>query len=424
MKLLFLLNTAIRSSSLLFGFIISVVLSNLYGVEVLGLYTLFITLLNLLLIFVRGGQDRQLIKELNDGQFNQNQVISESLLLIIALGVLTAILSYLLLSYEVIKIPQSITLNRFFLVLSMALFAGGIISLSVVVLRARNYVTLANCAEGLPVNVALLVTLCAAYYIGWHELGGKLVLTSYAIICTAVAILLIVFLRYKVAWQFQITQISLYRRFRMGLPFMLIFGATSLNTSIDTIMVNHFLSIKDVAYYNVALKLSSLVQFGLVISTSLIMSKMAKLYQLKQIAELRSLIRKSTLLALSLALPIALIFLVFPLFALGLWGPEFWVSKNALFVLILAQLVNVSFGPLGVMLTIVGKEKLVLYWSAVILIGNTIGNWLLIPMFGIEGAAISTAFFVIAENVLFYSIVRVTGLLKQPMFSSNIEKLN
>ncbi len=410
MKLLFVFNTLIKSSSLLFGFIISVFVTHYFGSAALGLYVLFVTLLNLLLIVVRGGQDRLLIKELADNKANSRKILSEAFILVLLMGSFASVLVITFIGLGMIKAPALMSVTQFVIFLAFSALACGIMSIVVVTLRARNYVTQANMLEGLPLNILLLLGLALVVLIVDFP-SPTLPIFLYSLVAFLVATGSVIYLKNKFAWQLELNNLDIVNRFKLGLPFMLIFGTTSLNTSIDTLMVNYYLSIEEVAYYNVALKLSSLIQLGLVISTSLIIGKMAKLYQSKQIKQLRLVIRQSIYLSLSLAMVIILLYGIAVDDILSLWGAEFTLAKQPLYILVLAQFINVCFGPLGVMLTVLGKEKQVLLWSIGTLLINTLGNFILVPYLGITGAAISTACAVVIENLVFYGIVKYFGLL-------------
>lgn len=405
MKLLFLVNTFIKSSNLLFGFIVSVLIANCFGAQTLGLYTLFITLLNLFLIFVRGGQDRLLIKELNDKSININKVLTESLCLIIILALIASLIVLLLVSFDFVVIPSDVSQSYLIAYLSLSLLAGGLITLVVVSFRATDSVSLANALEGVPINLLFLLLLSLLVFF-LENFTGLDIQAYYTIVSIVVALSVFFLLKHKLSWRLDFKELDVLGRFKRGLPFLVIFGTTSLNTSIDALMINTFLPIEQLAYYNIAQKLSSLVQFGLVIGTSLIMAKMARLYYARKGDELRATLNKATSLALTIAIPVALIIYLFPQFLLSLWGDGFSSATTALFILVGAQLINVAFGPLGVMLTILNKEKQVLYWSIFTLIVNSLGNFFLVPVYGIEGAACSTACAVILENVIFYFLVK------------------
>lgn len=412
MKLLFFINTSIKSSSLIFGFVISVVLSNFYGTTALGIYTLFVTWLNLLLLFSRGGQDRVLLKELSESNLtekNQGLALFDATILSVALSCVAGVILVLLTAIGVINIPAEISVELFLGSLTLVLLTRAVQTIVVTALRAKEKVTIANFLESVPFNFLFLLALLV---VGFGKLNQptEQALWLYILISVVVTTLSIFLLQQHFSFFAQCTVRSLIARFKLGLPFILIFGTTTLNTSIDSIMVNQFLPIEQLAYYNVALKLSSLVQFGLVIATSLVMAKFASLYRDENLNGIAKLISKTRMLALSLALPVTIVLFIAGRHVMVIWGEAFVTAHSATLILATAQLINVAFGPIGVMLTIVGKEKQVLYWSALTLVINTIGNYFLVPIWGIEGAAVSTAFAIIIENILFYVIAKRQGI--------------
>jgi len=115
------------------------------------------------------------------------------------------------------------------------------------------------------------------------------------------------------------------------------------------------------------------------------------------------------------ATPVLTIFLVWPKLILKLFGPEFIFADKALTVLALGQFVNVATGSVGYLLMMSGHEKLMrnnIIFAAVL---NVAFNIILIPRFGIVGAASSTAAALSVMNIVSMGLVYwKTGLLTFP----------
>jgi O-antigen/teichoic acid export membrane protein len=96
-------------------------------------------------------------------------------------------------------------------------------------------------------------------------------------------------------------------------------------------------------------------------------------------------------------------------------GPEFVDGETALLILIGGQLVNASFGLVGLLLVMCGRETAVLVATAAAAVTSLVANFTLIPALGIEGAAtaavISTAVFNVQSA---WSARRHLGLLVLP----------
>jgi O-antigen/teichoic acid export membrane protein len=88
-----------------------------------------------------------------------------------------------------------------------------------------------------------------------------------------------------------------------------------------------------------------------------------------------------------------LLFLVFPKFCLWTFGKGF-TTEEAIIVFIivtLGQAVNVLTGPVTVLLNMTGRQKVTMYYALATVVIDVGLNLILIPMYGIIGAAIATA---------------------------------
>jgi O-antigen/teichoic acid export membrane protein len=80
-------------------------------------------------------------------------------------------------------------------------------------------------------------------------------------------------------------------------------------------------------------------------------------------------------------------------------------ARVALLILVFSQLINTMSGSVGVILNMTGKEKVFRNILSIALVINITLNILLIPRFGIEGAAIASATSLVFWNL--YSVYYV-----------------
>lgn len=85
---------------------------------------------------------------------------------------------------------------------------------------------------------------------------------------------------------------------------------------------------------------------------------------------------------------------------LAVFGPEFSASYLPMIILAVGQLLNVASGPVGTILSMSRQERFVGIGMSVSVICNILLNYLLIPRYGINGAAIATAVSVGIWNLL------------------------
>ncbi|WP_286263316.1 polysaccharide biosynthesis C-terminal domain-containing protein [Thalassotalea atypica] len=318
-----------------------------------------------------------------------------------------------LISLNLISMGGSVNQFSMFLAFQLSLLGGALIAILVAIVRSRNRVTIANAYESLPINGILFLALITGGIFLQQSQNLMYPIISHGVISFAAAAVIAIKVLSTVQLRHPTFNFSMFRSMKCGLPFSLIAGATALNTSIDTLMVNHYLSLNDVAFYNIAQKLSSLVQFSLVIATSLVANKFAQLYANGDVVQLK----QSLFTVIKISSSAAFIVLVLIFFAsdmlLNLWGESFITAKVSLLILAGAQFINVLFGPLGVLLTMTGVERKVLVGTVCTLIVNIVLNSQLVPLFGINGAAIATATGIIIQNSIFLGLVMRQGVLRE-----------
>jgi O-antigen/teichoic acid export membrane protein len=93
---------------------------------------------------------------------------------------------------------------------------------------------------------------------------------------------------------------------------------------------------------------------------------------------------------------------------LSLFGQEFVIAKTTLLILLIGQAVNAMSGSVGLILQMTGKEKVYQNILLIALVFNIMLNLFLIPKFGIEGAAIASAF-----SFLFWNLSSVLYIYKR-----------
>ena len=110
--------------------------------------------------------------------------------------------------------------------------------------------------------------------------------------------------------------------------------------------------------------------------------------------------RRATL-AMGLAIgPLVLVCIVFPRELLGLaFGPGFVIAGPALAIMAAGQATKIATGPIGGLLTMSGHEKWLLRFTIIGLVLLVVLALWLVPIWGLEGAAVAQAVSVAFRNV-------------------------
>lgn len=156
----------------------------------------------------------------------------------------------------------------------------------------------------------------------------------------------------------------------------------------------------DVALLAVAQRTSMLVILVLTSVNMVIAPIFASLYSDSNTAELKKVARTASMLMIAFAMPALLLMIVFPNEILSIFGDDFDQAAACLRVLAVGQFINVVTGSVGYLLSMSGHEKDLRNIS--IFSGVTFFTlcFLLIPQFGLYGAAYAISAGTALQNLL------------------------
>ena len=195
--------------------------------------------------------------------------------------------------------------------------------------------------------------------------------------------------------------------FRSAGPMAITSALLVVNTQTDVVLLGFLSSDADVGCYRVAIQLASLLLFLLVLWNAIVAARFAQLYAANDRHQLQELVSLSSLVVTTWAVGVYLLFAVAgrPLIT-GIFGPEYQGAYVPLMILGAGQLVNAAAGPVGLLLTMTGHEREALKGVAAAAIANIALNLVLIPWFGIQGAATAAALSLVIWNMLLLRSVR------------------
>ena len=175
-----------------------------------------------------------------------------------------------------------------------------------------------------------------------------------------------------------------------GLPFTLIAGFSVINNQADIIMLGLMSTAEQTGLYRVASRLAQPIGFPLMALVVPLGPILAEMYATNDVTGMRRRAVKSSVVAFIAALIIGGVFIVGNNLLLSLFGSEFGAADQALLILCLGQIVNALLGTAGIVLSMTGHETAVARSMALTGTLNVVLNALLIPAYGLEGAAVAT----------------------------------
>ena len=193
-------------------------------------------------------------------------------------------------------------------------------------------------------------------------------------------------------------------------PFMrtaVIGWAKAINLQIGTIVVSAVASDADTAYFRIALQLSILMSFGLVVATSIHANAFSRLFVRGDFEALERLAARGSLIGGVTALAIALAFIAGGQWLIReLYGESFGAVFTPLLVMVVGQLINAIFGPVGALAIATRNERVAMKVHVLSVVANVLLCALLVPLWGPTGAAVAAALSLSSWNIILYIVLR------------------
>ena len=186
---------------------------------------------------------------------------------------------------------------------------------------------------------------------------------------------------------------------RQSLPLMMVASMSVVMLNTDIFMLGWLAQAAEVGIYDVAIKISGMSTLALLAINAVVMPKFATLHQQGKLDQLGELARSSTKLTFWLSTPVLVFLFVAGPWILQRFGAEFTSGGGALRILLVGQLVNTSCGSVSALLQMTNNERQFQRIFLVATLANVVLNALLIPRFGITGAAIASAVATVSWNL-------------------------
>jgi O-antigen/teichoic acid export membrane protein len=393
------------------GFLMSLVIARQLGAEEAGYFFLAFSILNVLASLGRYGYDNALVRYI---AASQTEGLSTEVNGLYRLALVRSILICMILAVGLYWFAPTMAyqvFNKPAVKESLQLVALCLVPFSLTSLHAFAF-------QGMK-KIALSVS-CLSLFIPISTLTGVWLLAlgdarfaTLALLASSVLGLIASALIWWLLVGRTAHTLASVRRVRFQLAAKRLFGVKFFSLIVQwgsPLLLGVWAIASDLAVFTIAQRTSALTSFVLLAVNAIAAPNYAALYSQGKFAELRSTALHSTRLLIATSMPIFVLMLLYPSWLMGWFGEEF--SRGALCLVILAcgQFINVCTGSVGFLLQMTGHENLLrnnLVVSALIII---VGGSLVIPSFGIVGAATITAIAVVLQNVLgVWQVKRVLG---------------
>ena len=413
----------------IFNFVARLLLIRNWSQSDFGIFSLAFTIITLLttvstlgfkngivrnIAYARGKKDKERITDL----------IKSSVILVIILSFFISIMIFLF-SEAISKI----VFDDIALILPLQIFSISIPILTLIFILTSIFRGFDNVVPQVIFHYSLLYLLFTAFIIIIIFLGLDFifVIISFVIASLISLIILLFYTKKKLLKKLVRTD----KKINFGVSKSLIFFSLpllssaiimSLNKRAGILFLGSLKSSTEVALFSSVGPLSEIIAFLLSTMIVIYMPIISGLYSQGKIKEMKRNYLVLTKWLSFAALPIFLILVLYPNTILQtLFGPKYIPAVEILIILSFASMFNNFVGPCGSCIISIGKTRLIMYSMIISLVFNIVLAVILIPLFGIIGAAIATAVGVITSNIFkTWKLYKLSGI--QPI-SKNLMKL-
>lgn len=394
----------LRLVGMLLGYIFALMLAHKYGAEGTGIFALTITYVSIAVIFAKAGLDISTMKFI--ARFhNKNDIASikglywKSLRILLFFSFIISILFILLSEISATYLFKKEYLSNAFYFSVLMIIPMALIEFHAEAIRGYKkiaYYFIINTISVSAISILLLM-------FNFKNILSDYVYIDIYIIAQFLTAIFAIFIWLRNSNILKITMIDSISNktlFKASFPIMITGSIMLIMSWMDIIMLGILKTEVDVGIYSIALKLATLTSIALIAVNSIVAPKISQMYSENDFYNLEKTIHQSTKMIFMISLPILIIYFSFPHYIMGVFGESFKIGAMALIILSVGQFFNALSGPVGQVLNMTDKEYILRNTAIIAALINLILNYVLIPEYGMNGAAISTAISGIIWNLL------------------------
>jgi O-antigen/teichoic acid export membrane protein len=384
-----------QAGATLLALAVSIIVARFYGAEQLGILAIMQAVMTLAMIFTLAGTGTALLRLIPEHVTRYStrsafQLFRRIQSFVVATSLIVGIIIFVgadLIATSVFNKPE---LTIFFRLLSFAVVFRSSLELSTQAARGlrsiKAYSALRLIAPFMMLVVLLILTpvraspatAVHAQILAWVIAGFLGALFVYRLF------------RRKITSEGSVKEVSLGELLKLSSPMMMTASVQLVIAQTGVIMLGIYGTEADVGFYAVAVKLATLTSFLLTAINSMSAPKFAELHSSGSIDDLFRVARNSTRLIFWSTIPILLTLIVVGREILALlFGSDFQVAYTALAILVGGQFINSVSGSNGIFMNMTGAQNAFRNILIAAAAANVLICWALIPLLGMEGAAIA-----------------------------------
>jgi O-antigen/teichoic acid export membrane protein len=177
-----------------------------------------------------------------------------------------------------------------------------------------------------------------------------------------------------------------------SLPALVGMSATLLMNRTDILMLAPLATMQDVGYYGAAMRITYVQAAPIIVLSTVITARLSEAFAAGRIRQGKRIYFGALAFAILWSAPIALLLTVFDTQAMTLFfGADYAPGGPVLAILAVAQIGAAANNSATSLMLMTGRQNIFGMMTTTALAVNVIGNFILIPRLGAEGAAIATS---------------------------------
>ena len=413
----------LRFSGIITGYVLMISITRWYGSEgsvVYGKYLLALLVLRVFILVAKLGTDVTLLRFVSSFSVNSNQykiynLYKKTLLIVLPISLLMSFIMFFY-CYEIAAFIGADTIHV--KILSFVLIPAVIFYLNIQGFRGLKKIFLYSFFYEFAISFFTLLFLAFAFVF----LKDNFISYTETPILSYASVLVLLFVSTVIIWFKYLSKFTLKSHVNSlgfktilttSIPLLFSQSLSFVMGWTDQLMLGNMRSAHEVGVYGVAFKYSLMATVFLVAVNSIAAPKFSEFFSNNDYTGLKKVVKQSTKIIFWFTLPILVIFFLFPDFFLKLSGESFVEGKKVLFLLLFARFFSSICGSVGNLLQMTGNQIPFMIIMLISCALNITMNILLIPIHGINGAAMASF-----ASIIFWNTLMVLYIKKKFNFIS------
>ena len=387
------------------GYVTQVTMAWLYGPGLLGFYVLGTTLVQIANILSQFGMDNGVVRyvahyEAEGDVKRVRGIILQALLVTFALSVVLSVLLFFGAGFLAIRVFDEPFLETVFKAFSVSIPFFTVMSMALWATQGFQTVRYTTYVQYVVRPLLNLVFIVVFYLFGVTVLGA---VASYILSMALGAVLALYYLRRifpplldrEVRPKFESRAL-----FKASAPMIMANLTQQVHSWLALLALGAFESARSVGIYDVAFRTAALSTLVLFAFNGIFSPMISSLYRRGLLQDLAYLYKDVSYWAFTGALAFFLTTGLLAQDIMTVFGPKFIPGWPVIIAIAAAQLFNSSVGPTARVLAMTGHQRIVMFSTLASAVAAAVLNLLLVPVFGLFGAAAATAAAVVLANVV------------------------